>query len=233
MMRVSQAALTPFREAGIATWAMETSGFLAKTYADYFAALGTRTDDLEKMCLAVHRWASRSGCDGNRALRQLSCLSISLGHQFWQDPRFGDYVAGTIEKRTLPRPQAVAELMAHGTHWLEALWANDSINDFGERLCALITGGHSVTSETLKYVLPGHSAMFTPEDETRLLVWLGPRLPEVQYSHQRIAYTSLALALGTAWWKDPQYRMLAHHVSAQRDGQELVNRILPMFRAMP
>lgn len=233
MMRVSQSALTPFRQAGIATWAMETSSFLAKTYGDYFYALGTRTDDLEKMCVAVHRWAGPLGCNGNRNLRQLCCLSVSLGHRFWHDPRFADYVATTIEIRTLPRAQAVATLMSHGTTWLDSLWADDNIKDFGERLCALIAGGYSVNSETLKYVLPGHSAMFSPENENRLLVWLGPRLPDCQYSHQRLAYTCLALALGAEWWNDPQYRMLAHHVSAQSDAQELINRLLAMFRAMP
>ena len=233
MMRVSETALAPFRQAGIATWAIETSDFLDKTYSDYFYALGTRKTDLEITCAAVHRWAGRFDCDGNRALRQLCCLSVSLGHRFWLDPRFGDYVATTIEKRTLPRAQAVATLVDHGTVWLDGLWANDSIKDFGERLGALIAGGYSVTSETLRYVLPGHSEMFTPSDETRLLVWLGPRLPDCQYSHQRLTYTCLALALGTEWWKDPQYRLLAHHVSAQRDAQDLINRILPMFRAMP
>ncbi len=233
MIRVSHSALAPFREAGIAAWATETTDFLANMYGDYFYALGTRTHDLEQMCMAVHRWASRTGCDGNRALRQLCCLSVSLGHRFWQDPRFGDYVATTIEQRSLSRATAVAQLVEHGTVWLESLWADDTINDFGERLCTLILGGYSVNSQTLRYALPGHGPMFSPEDETRLLVWLGPRLPDCQYSHQRLAYTCLALALGTEWWKDPQYRLLAHHVSAQSDAQQLVNRILPMFRAMP
>lgn len=233
MMRVSKASLAPFREAGIATWAMETTDFLANTYGDYFHALGTRTNDLEAMCLAVHRWASKTGCDTNRALRQLCCLSVSLGHRFWQDPRFGDYVATTVERRNIPRTKAVAQLVEHGTVWLDGLWADDNIGDFGERLCTLILGHYGVNSETLGYVLPGHGAMFSPEDETRLLVWLGPRLPECQFSHQRLAYTCLALALGTEWWKDPQYRMLAHHVSAQTDPQQLVNRLLPIFRAMP
>lgn len=233
MMRVSKSALAPFREAGIATWAMETSGFLANTYADYFSALGTRTTDLEDMCTAVYRWADRTGCSSNRLLRQLCCLSVSLGHQFWQDPRFGDYVATTVENRDVPRAKAVADLMDHGAVWLDALWADDSINEFGERLCTLILRGYAVNSDTLRYALPGHAEMFTPDNETRLLVWLGPRLPECQYSHQRLAYTCLAFALGVAWWRDPQYRMLAHHVSAQSDAQQLVNRILPMFRAMP
>ncbi|MFL4470126.1 hypothetical protein ACERZ8_09685 [Tateyamaria armeniaca] len=233
MMRVSQTALAPFREAGVATWAMETTDFLAKTYGTYFYALGTRTHDLEAMCTTVHRWASRRGCDGNRLLRQLCCLSVSLGHRFWQDPRFGDYVATTVEDRSIPRAKAVAMLIEHGTTWLDALWTDDDIKDFGERLCTLILGHYSVNSETLRYVLPGHGPMFSAEDETRLLVWLGPRLPACQFNHQRLAYTCLALALGTEWWKDPQYRMLAHHVSAQTDPQQLVNRILPMFRAMP
>lgn len=233
MMRVNQASLAPFRQADVATWAMETSDFLAKTYGDYFYALGTRTYDVEQMCMEVYRWASKSGCDGNRSLRQLCCLSVSLGYRFWQDPRFGDYVAKTIEIRTLPRPQAVAALVEHGVEWLDGLWADDNISNFGERLCALIAGGHSVNSETLAYVLPGHSATFTPENETRLLVWLSPRLPDCQFAHQRLTYTYLALALGMEWWKDPQYRMLAHHVATRSDPQELINRLLPIFRAMP
>lgn len=233
MIRVSQSALAPFREAGIASWAVETTDFLARTYADYFHALGTRTTDVEQMCLTVHGWASRTGCDGNRALRQLCCLSVSLGNRFWRDPRFQDYVATTIGRPDMPRAKAVAQLVEHGTVWLDTLWAQDDIKDFGERLSALILGAYRINTTTLHYVLPGHSAMFTPEDETRLLLWLGPRLPDCQYDHQRLAYTCLALALGTGWWQDPQYRMLAHHVSAQSDPQALVHRILPMFRAMP
>lgn len=233
MIQVSKSAQAPFRDAAIATWAMETTDFLARTYGAYFFALGTRTYDLEEMCRAVHRWGGRVGCEGNRTLRQLCCLSVSLGHQFWQDPRFVSYVAATIQDRNVPRAKAVETLIGHGTEWLDALWADDTIQAFGERVCAFILSEYRITHETLHYVLPGHSDMFSQEDETRLLDWLRARLPDCAFDHQRHAYMCLSLALGTAWWKDPQYRILAHHVSAQPEPQELVNRILPMFRALP
>jgi len=233
VLHVTQTALRPFSHARVEAWVVDTSQFLARSYTDYFTALDIYAKDLMPICEAVHRWAAKYDCNADRDLKQLSCLAISLGHRFWQDPRFGYYVVSSIENRDMPRPQAVQSLVAQSTEWLGALWQDDTVQEFGERLCALILGGYPATSVNLKYVLPGHALMFSQSDEDLLLRWLGPRLPQAQYDHQRLSYICMALAFGTGWWKDPQYRNIAHAVSAHNTPEDLVNRILPMFRALP
>lgn len=233
MLQVSPKAISGFRDAAIDAWAAEAAQFLARTYRDYMKALDIWADDLLPQIHAVQAWAARHDCVADRDVRQLCCVAMSLGHQFWQDPRFAYYVDVTLRDRSLPRTHAVKTLVGHGTEWLGQLWQDDSLAEFGERLCALIVGGYPLNSQTLAYALPGHAAMFSPDDEHRLLDWLRPRLPDCQYAHQRMAYTCLALPLGVAWWDDPQYRNIAHHVAAHDDPQKLVNGILPMFRALP
>ncbi|KIC47751.1 hypothetical protein [Tateyamaria sp. ANG-S1] len=233
MLRVSPHVVDGFEQAAVDAWAVDTAQFMARTYRDYLVAMNIRAVDLLPLVHAVQQWAARYECTVDRDVRQLCCVAMSLGHQFWEDPRFAHYVNVSLRDRGLPRTHAVKTLVGHATEWLTQLWKDDGLAEFGERLSALVVGGYPLNSQTLEYVLPGHAAMFTPDDEARLLDWLRPRLPETGYAHQRMSYICLALPLGMSWWADPQYRHVAHHVASHTDPQALVNGILPMFRALP
>jgi hypothetical protein len=195
------ALAAPDREA----WVAQAAARLHQSFFSYYTALGRVPADLVPVCHATERWAAGLGITGERDVSQLCCLAASLGHQFWQDPRFQGHVVATLGNPAVARPEAVPLLMGHAQDWLTLLWQNDTLGAFAERLAAMLRHNLEPDVQTLRSVLPGHWLALDEGFNLQLLQWLFQTLPPTTFAAQRMAALAIALVHGISWWRDPQY----------------------------
>jgi hypothetical protein len=162
---------------------------------------------------------------GERDVAQLCCIAVTLGHEFWRDPRFDAYLAASVGNADLTPTQATQRLIGYAGDWLAALWTNDSLPAFAERLCHYVRHDTELTPSILRAVLPGHWALFDEEYHARLTGWLLSSLPTLQMPAQRLASVSCALVHGTGWMHDPQYGVLLRMIVTAPNAAELAHAL--------
>ncbi|MGL4320818.1 MAG: hypothetical protein ACRCS3_08145, partial [Paracoccaceae bacterium] len=166
---------------------------------------------------------------GERDVSQLCCLAASLGHQFWQDPRFQGHVAATLGNTAIARPEAVPLLMDFTQNWLTQLWQNDSLAAFAERLVTILRHNVEPDLQVLHTILPGHWIALDEGFNTQLLQWLFQTLPPTGFAAQRTASLAIALVHGTSWWHDPQYRCFADILATAQSPDALADGLASVY----
>jgi hypothetical protein len=212
-----------------ATWISGTAYQLLYTYQTYFRAFGVDAQDIAQVCQSVVRWAEERGINGERDVAQLCCVAVTLGHEFWLDPRFDAYLAASVGNAELMPAQATQRLIGFTGDWLSALWNNDTLAGFVERLCHYVRQDTEPDSATLRIILPGHWIQFDEDYHDRLTGWFLAGLPPLQMPAQRLACLSCALVHGTGWMRDPQYGLLLRIVMTAPNTAEMAHALSELY----
>lgn len=212
-----------------AVWIAQAAARLHQSFLSYYLALGRTPADLVPVCHATERWAAGFGITGERDVSQLCCLAASLGHQFWQDPRFQGHVAATLANTAVVRSEAVPLLMGRAQDWLALLWLNDTMGAFAERLMHVLRRNLEPDLTILRTVLPGHWLAYDEGFNVQLLQWLYQSLPPTTFAAQRMAALAIGLVHGTSWWHDPQYRCFADILATAYSPETLADALTAIY----
>lgn len=207
-------------------WCRSAARALFESYGAHYTGFGTSAEALSHMVQSTAAWALRHDIRSQADVTRLCHVAASLGHRFWQDPRFQGYVSASTSPEIPPGRRATA-MMGETKSWLRGLWAGDSLQAFSERLSEMIAAGHGPETQTLRYVLPGHWQLFHVADVDRLLGWLGQSTPELlqDTGPRQLAFTACALVHGPQWLSDPQYPRLANLIRMELDPAVLATEL--------
>ncbi len=211
-------------------WYRAAARDLFETYEAYYTAFGASAETLMPMVQTIAAWAQRQHIRSQVDVTRLCHVATSLGHKFWQDPRFRGYVTASMSVDVPPGRRATA-LMGETKAWLRGLWAGDSLLAFSERLVELVGAGRRPEVNALQHLLPGHWQMFSTPDNERLLGWLSQTVPDNLRDEgpRQLVYTACALAHGTQWLSDPQYQRLAEAVRSEAAPARLAAQIRGIY----
>jgi hypothetical protein len=210
-------------------WIAQAAARLHQSFHSHYTALGRVPADLVPVCHATERWAAAYGITGERDVSQLCCLAASLGHQFWQDPRFEGHVAATLANPALARPGVTPLLMGHAQDWLTLLWQNDTLGAFADRLTAILRRNLEPDLQVLHAVLPGHWIALDEGFNSQFLQWLYQTLPPTSFAAQRMAALAIALVHGAQWWHDPQYLRFAEILATAGSPDALADALSAVY----
>lgn len=206
-----------FEEAGDLAaigWSKRASQHLLQTYPDYFPALDVSEKELQQLCQGVNTWAHSVGIQGERDVYRLCLVATSLGATFWTDPRFDQFLEDSVGKSSLPvtrRAQALTDLTKA---WLETLWQDDRLDQFGARMANAIADRRAPDADTLQFLVPGHWSIFSTQDTAHFLE-LVPN--PFERADQQTANAALALVHGKDWRRDPTLHLIERTVSSAPD----------------
>lgn len=207
MLKITNEQFRKFAKPAREAWISSAAQHLHRSFPDYFATLNVSDADLRPICRATEEWAEQHGVTGERDTLQLCCVSVSLGHRFWHDPRFRGYVRDTLEDQSLEREAAVRALSEKTSIWLSTLWHEDQVADFGARLAQQLRRGADLDQITWQTLLPGHLRLFDMAAHQRFVAWLSHQVSDWT-PDRRVAFVALALVHGSGWMNDPQYTRL-------------------------
>jgi hypothetical protein len=142
----------------------------------------------------------------------LCCVAVTLGHEFWRDPRFIDEVSETVGSTDLTRTEATQLLMRETGDWLAGLWNNDSLSGFAERMGYHLRSNAGPAPQVLQSILPGHWVVRAAAFNAWLIDTISAALPSMHMPAQKLAVVGLSLVHGTGWMRDPQYGWIAQVV---------------------
>lgn len=189
-------------------WVEETAHTIRDCFADYFDRLDTSTQELEQICAGVQTWAKSNQIIGGRDVAKLCVVAVSLGHKFWQDPRFSGYISASVGNSSVERSRCSRLLTKDAENWLTLLWNQDAISRFAKRLEIALNQGADNSDATLRYLVPNHWSMFNEAQNSQYLAWLRRQLPQTDCSAKDTFLSAGALIFGSNWWDDPQYAKL-------------------------
>lgn len=230
VLKFSETQFAAFEGRARDEWCRSASQDLFEAYEAHYTAFGASPDGLIPMVQAVAAWAQRHGINSQADVTRLCHVAASLGHRFWQDPRFRGYVAASTAPE-IPTGRRAIALMTSTKGWLRALWAGDILLAFSKRLGQVIRAEKSSDAHTLQYVLPGHWQLFNVSDNDQLLAWLAETTPEDlrDSGPRQIAYTACALAHGAQWISDPQYPRLAQLIRTEMNSADLAEGLESLY----
>lgn len=231
-MRVSAQQFARFSAPAQADWTARTTHRLHAAYHSHYAALNVSVSDLEPVFQAVHGWAAAHHIVAEREVASLCCLVPTLGHHFWQDPRFETAVNASVRNTEMLRPAAVRHLTDHASAWVAGLWQGDTITDYAARLNDQLWQNIEPAPQSLYTVLPNHWTLCEASFNARLIEWLILHLPPVHAPAQRFALVACALVHGTRWLHDPQYAHIAHTIMASPAPEPLMAGLQAIYGAL-
>lgn len=230
MFTLTQEQLTAIERDTRDKWAEGAATALFDSYTTYYTAFGASAQTLTPMVQTVITWARRFDIAGKADCTRLCHVTAAWGHRFWQDPRFQGYVTASLSSQ-VPAGRRATVLTKKTKGWLRALWSEDSMTAFAERLATAITQHQDVDANNIARILPGHVRMFSAPDHERLLATLLQSAPENVNGtpSQRLAYVACALVHGWYWLNDPQYPRLADAVQTRSDPTDLATTITDLY----
>lgn len=230
MFTLTPEQIEAFEGASQEHWYETAAHDLHEAFAEHYAAMGSSPEALIPVVSAVAKWARRHDVTGKADVTRFCYVAASLGHRFWQDPRFQGYVTGSMSP-DVPRGRRASIMMSETKTWLRGLWAGDSLRAFSERLVELVGEARGPEAHTLRYLLPGHWQMFSAADNERLLAWLAQLAPEEVRDEgpRQLMYTACALVHGTRWLSDPQYPRLIAAIHTHRDPAALASTLKEIY----
>ena len=224
MLTFSAATFEAFADAERDAWAKRAAAKLHATYPDHYAVLDVSASDLVPLCAGVERYGARYGVKGERDVFRLVLMAASLGHRFWQDPRFRGYLADAFPEGGDP-VRGVIAMGRHAKEWLRLLWADDTQAAFADRLCSHLRCDEGPAA--LPAILPQHYQVFAAGDHARLVDWLMESRPAngMAAPWQQLAHLALACAFGVHWHRDPQYTALASSMESAAGAADCADRL--------
>ena len=231
-MHLSAQNIAAFSDLTRARWAEEAAYELHATWQDHYSALSVTADMLIPLCARVERFAGRHDIKGAREVFRLALVAASMGHRFWQDPRFHPYVASSVGNVDLVPSRRATAMADHCKAWLQLFWNGDTAADFGTRLAHALRAGHGPAA--ISQVLPQHWRIYSHDENQRLTDWLRGSLDQghLPGAEQQLAYLALALIHGVHWIDDPQYTLLAKTITDAADGRQLADQLSAIYAAM-
>lgn len=211
-------------------WCQAAAQELFAEYEAHYSAFGASAEALGPMVRTTAAWAERQDIRSRADVTRLCHVTASLGHRFWQDPRFRGYVTASTAPE-IPVGRRATTMMGKTKGWLQGLWSGASLQAFSDRLAELVAGGYGPEPHNLHDVLPGHWQMFKGADNDRFLDWLAQSAPEPvrDAGPRQLAYSACALAHGPQWLSDPQYPRLAEAVRSEFDPAHLAAQIIDIY----
>lgn len=155
-LTLSSATFEAFAVQVRASWAERTALQLHSTYPDYFTALDVTSEDLAPLCQQVERFAARHEVTGEREVFRLILVAISMGHRFWQDPRFHGYVVNSLGNVDIVPSRRALAMVDNGKIWLRLLWNNDDLGAFAGRLTKHLRRNAISGPDAIQSILPRH-----------------------------------------------------------------------------
>lgn len=230
IVKLSQKQFTFFGGHARDRWCLAAANDLFEAYEAHYTAFGVSPETLAPMVHTTAAWAQRHDIRSQADVTRLCHVAASLGHRFWQDPRFQGYVAASTAPE-IPAGRRATGMTRAAKVWLRGLWTGDSLQAFSRRLADLVAAGHSPEARNLYHVLPGHWQMFTAVDNERLLDWLVQSAPNLvrDAGPRQLAHTACALVHGPNWLSDPQYPRLAETVCSEIDPAHLAAQIVDIY----
>lgn len=215
-------------------WADRAACRLHHAYPAYFSALAVTPRQLVPLCAAVEQRAAPRGIKGERDLHRLALVALSLGHCFWDDPRFRAYAASSLDDTVIPASRRALAMAEHSKHWLRGLWQHDDLQSFSERLTTHIQFRSAPSGEVLHALVPGHSRNLRSSASDRYIEWLRQQQPirHLRTPSQQLAYLACCLVHGAGWHRDPQYPLLVRIITTTSDPDQLANRLLAVYAGM-
>jgi len=233
-LKISSTALEMVAEQQRSAWAGDASHQLYETYPGYFSALDVTTTDLVPFCHQVERWAARHEVTGTREVFRLLLVAVSMGHRFWQDPRFQPYVNMSVKNPDIAASRRAMAMVDNSKVWLRLLWQGDDLNAFADRLTGSLRSGAIAGLNDIRIILPQHWQIIPVADNQRLTDWLLQVLPADRFptTYQRLAYLALALVHGVHWLTDPQYAVFVAAIDDAIDAPDLADRLAAIYGRM-
>ncbi len=230
---LSSAAFGAFAAEARVAWTLRAAHRVHGTYPDWFAALGVAPDALVPLCAQVGRWAARHGVTGERELFRLLLVAVSMGHRFWQDPRFQARVARSVGNPDIVPSRRAMAMADENKAWLRLLWQGDSLAAFAARLTDRLRRGGAGPGD-IRSILPQHREILPAADHDRLVDWLLQAPPPGRFPapYQRLAHLALALVHGVQWMTDPQYPALMAALDGAQDAGDLADRLAAIYGRM-
>ncbi|WP_308917078.1 hypothetical protein [Jannaschia sp. LMIT008] len=161
---------------------------------------------------------------------RLSHVAAALGHRFWQDPRLRSRVSAAMATGR-PADRRAGAMIRETKAWLRALWLDDDLCGFADRLANGMDGGEGPRTSTLLRVLPGHRRVLSAAENDQLFDWLDRVTPAPfrDGGPRHLAYMACALVHGPQWPSDPQYPRLAAAVASGAEPARLAADIRRIY----
>lgn len=187
-------------------WDLETAAFLLQSFPAHFAALGLNAQDL-RLLSAHGRDVARAFhiLKGNQ-VRRLVVAMVALGAGMTDDPRFWSSVHVALSEYYSDETLRMDKVATASRAWTRVLWAEESFDAFGQRICARLRQPPSGTIWASADAFPQHASLLSPQVERQfqMHVWERSQTIGLDDPFRVRAFYFVALAHGVGWWQDPQ-----------------------------
>lgn len=230
VLTFSKQQFASFGEINRAKWIVSAAQKLHSTYSGHYKSQGITPEDLIPVVTEVTNWGLRHDIESEADMTRLTLIAASLGHRFWQDPRFSHLAESSLAEKVLPSRRAL-RLTKDVKTWLQTIWANDAKSNFGTRLGSGIEAGHWPDLDTLHYILPGHGHALSDGTAVLFVDWLVAQIPATYRASppHALAFCACALVQGTAWLSDPQLPRLQAIMQPETAPKDLAAKLVAHY----
>jgi hypothetical protein len=218
-------------------WYLETARKLLELYPDYMNAFGADLKKTQNFCERVHINAKSAEIFNQRDVFKLAVLSLSLGLNFRDDPRFKKALSNSLERTHIPEGRRVILLSEFAHKWVQADWQKNNLAGLGEKVSSYIKGKSSVLTDaterregTLTLFLPEFSGEFEICSDFFRLTEQHCASYGLHHGVQRFAYFGCSVSYGVKWFDDPLLENLKKVFSTSKTSNNLCEGIRDFYK---
>jgi hypothetical protein len=236
-IRLTKEQFQAFEDSYAQDWYEEAAQKLMNLYPDYINAFGAKLQNVRKFCVEVHLNAKAVQIHSQKDVLKLAVLSLILGLNFRDDPRFRKALENSLDRTHIPENRRIILLSEFVQDWVQAGWSQNKMAEPGERLASYIiqnTNELTSASERRENIYTLFPSAFSDQFEVCAAFF---RLTEqhcaeygMHHGVLRFAYLGCSVTFGVKWFDDPLLENLKAVFSTSKTPNELGEGIRSFYK---